>query len=344
MSHESDNKTAVVLEIQRLSTEDGPGIRTSVFFKGCSLKCLWCHNPESIVKKPQLHWVGTGCIACQICIETCPNNNLTMTDQGVSIDRQSCLGCGQCAEQCPSTALAIMGRTWSLPDLVAEVIKDRAYFETSSGGITVSGGEPALHADFVADFLNSLQNLDLHTALDTCGQCSASALEKMVPHTDLVLFDLKAADPEKHKELTGHSNEKILTNLSLVSNLLQERTSPGDLWIRTPIIPGATADKDNLLGLGRLIAEKTNGAVSRWELLSFNNLCQDKYTRLGLNWIYTNGALITGEQMEQLTETARCSGVDPAIVCWTGSTKIEDDKSPKEKGPQLRTVKSSACC
>ena len=333
--------TGTVLEIQRMSTEDGPGIRTTLFFKGCTLKCAWCHNPESISPKPQLQWVESRCIGCKTCLEVCSEGALTFKPEGLEIDRDKCKGCGTCAEECPSTALELMGKTWTVDDLVNEVAKDRAYFETSGGGVTASGGEASMQADFVAAFLAGCRERGISTALDTCGQSSAEALQKILPHTDLVLFDLKEADPEKHREFTGHGYDRIRENLLLVRDYMRTHDTPRDLWIRTPIIPGATDREDNMRGLGEFIAKHLKGVVSRWELCAFNNLCRDKYLRLGLLWPYHDALLMRAEDMERLSETARQSGADPEIVQWSGATRLEKkDSNDTDDSQHLRLVKS----
>ena len=147
---------ATIFEVQRLSTEDGPGIRTTVFFKGCGLQCAWCHNPESISPKPQMHWIANRCIGCKTCLKVCPENALAFTAAGNRIDRKLCTGCGLCGEECPAGALELIGKQWTLQDLTAEVLKDRSYFEKSGGGITLGGGEPILQATFCRDFLKRL--------------------------------------------------------------------------------------------------------------------------------------------------------------------------------------------
>ena len=205
--------TARILEIQRMSTEDGPGIRTTVFFKGCSLKCKWCHNPESISMQPQVHWIGSRCLGCKTCIAVCPSSSLSLTKTGMEIDRSTCNGCGACAEECPSTAMELLGKEWSLDDLTNEVIKDKAYFEKSGGGITVSGGEPGMQAAFAGMFLKSLRERGIHTALDTCGLCSTGALDRLLPYSSMVLYDLKEIEAEKHKQFTGEYNYRIIENI-----------------------------------------------------------------------------------------------------------------------------------
>jgi len=325
--------TATILNIQRMSTEDGPGIRTTVFFKGCPLACIWCHNPESIPIKPQVQWIETKCIGCNICIDVCPNNAISLAEECIIINRDLCEGCGTCAKECPTTAMEILGKPWELEALLNEVEKDRAYFENSGGGITVSGGDPAMQAEFVAEFLKGCKERCLHTTLDTCGSTSKKVLDALLVHTDLVLYDLKEIDPEKHKEFIKQGNERILENIKYIKEFMQTHKRPSDLWVRTPIIPGATATEENIKGIGAFIGEHLSEAVSRWELCSFNNLCKDKYQRLGLDWPFKNQDLITKAFMEHLTDIAKKSGVDPNIVIWTGATKVEEktDKSPEEE-------------
>lgn len=322
---------ATVLEIQRMSTEDGPGIRTTVFLKGCSLACNWCHNPESIPGKVHSQWMGSRCIGCDSCLDICSSNALNRTPQGISINWQECQGCGECAETCPSTALEMAGQKWELEALINEVIKDKAYFDQSDGGVTLSGGEPALQPGFAAAFFKALKEKGVQTALDSCGLCSKKALEQILPFTTMVLFDLKFIDSSAHLQFTGSGNERILENLLLVKEFMQTHVHPRTLWIRTPIIPGATDNVENIAGIGRFIAEQLESTVNRWELCSFNNLCKDKYQRLGKTWDYDDCDLITRETMEQLASAARASGVDPKIVHWTGSTKLEESDSIAEK-------------
>jgi len=312
-----------VLEIMRMSTEDGPGIRTTVFLKGCSLACAWCHNPESIKPGPQLQWVPTTCIGCGICVKTCPRGALAMTDSGICIDRDACRACGTCAAECPSTAMELMGAEWTAEDLAKELLKDRAYFEQSGGGVTLSGGEAALQHEFCAELLKILRNEGIHTALDTCGMVPRASLEKLLPLVNLVLFDIKEVDSEKHRVFTGSGNEKILESAKFVAAYVKEHLHPHHLWIRTPLIPGATATRENVTGIGAFIAANLEGAVERWELCAFNNLCRDKYARLGIDWEFADAKLLSREEMESFAETARASGVDPAVVSWSGSTLLD---------------------
>ncbi len=301
-----------------MSTEDGPGIRTTVFFKGCSLACTWCHNPESIDRAPRVIWQENHCIGCRTCDEICPNGALEHGPHGNTIDPGRCQDCGTCTDACPATALQQLGASWQLDDLVTEVVKDRAYFEESGGGITASGGEPALWPGFVGPFLERCRALGLHTALDTCGMCSDKALLTIADQTDLVLYDLKEIDPDKHRCFTGQGNEKILRNVKMLANT---RDLGKQLWIRTPLIPGTTATEENLEGLGRFIADELDGGVGRWELCAFNNLCREQYRRLGWKWRFEETALLTRDELERLEAKARASGVDPDIVVGTGPTR-----------------------
>ena len=320
------NPTGLIAEIQRMSTEDGPGIRTTVFFKGCTLNCTWCHNPECISATPQIHWIESRCIGCKTCLEVCAQAALSFSPEGISIDRSRCDNCGSCAEECPSTAMELVGLTWNPDDLINELIKDKAYFETSQGGITLSGGDPTLQAPFVEILLKKLKQMGIQTAVDTCGACSNETLAKLLPQTDLVLFDIKEIDSQKHKIFTGQSNTRVFESLAFIRDAMAAHSCPGQLWIRTPIIPGATASEDNIQGIGEHIAEHVGPVVDRWELCAFNNLCQDKYQRLGLEWEFTGSELMRKSEMENLAAVAGNSGVNPDIVHWSGSTRIQNAK------------------
>jgi pyruvate formate lyase activating enzyme len=315
--------SATVLNIQRTSTEDGPGLRTTVFLKGCSLACTWCHNPEAIDPKPQLVWYQSRCIGSRECIAICLDNALTCRGDGIEIDHARCNACGDCAERCPSGALETLGTRWQVDDLVAEVVKDRSYFEAYGGGVTVSGGEPGLHAPFVAPFLQRCRALGVHTAIDTCGMCSASSLRVLTDHSDLVLYDIKEIDPDRHARLTGQSNERILANLIDLAARMRAGSLPSELWIRTPLIPEATAREANLEGIGRFIARHVGDVVTRWELCAFNNLAADKYARLGLQWRHAETPLLTARELREIEQTAKRSGVDPEIILATGPTRME---------------------
>jgi pyruvate formate lyase activating enzyme len=314
---------ARIVNIQRMSTEDGPGIRTTVFFKGCSLACAWCHNPESIATGPEVVWHDWKCIHCDDCAAVCPVQALRRVGDEIHIDRARCTGGSACADACPASAIERIGSERDLDGLVADVARDRAFFAASGGGVTASGGEPGVQARFVAAFLGRLRELGIHTALDTCGMCAAPALAAMSAAADLVLYDLKEIDAERHRRFTGRSNERILANLVDLAGRMRRDGRPQALWIRTPLIPGCTASEANLTGIGRFIAARLGDVVSRWELCAFNNLGADKYRRLGRAWPFADTALLTGDELASLGAVACRSGVDPALIVVGGPVRVE---------------------
>lgn len=319
--------TGRILHLQRLSTEDGPGIRTTVFFKGCPLRCAWCHNPESLSAQLQVQWHADRCLGCRTCLGVCARGCLAMTVDGLSIDRDRCDGCAACAEACPANALEALGKTVSADEVLSELLKDHAYYEASGGGVTLSGGEPTLQPDFAETLLRSLKAHGLATALDTCGQCSSQVLDRLLPFVDLVLYDLKLFDKDQHQAFTGRPNRQILENLLHLSEMIQSQGRPLELWIRTPLIPGATTPDENLRDLGKFISQRLNGAVRRWELCAFNNLCRDKYQRLGLDWAYAQQPLMEAEELAHCEQVARASGVRPEIVAATGAATARRENS-----------------
>ena len=313
---------AIILHTQRLSTEDGPGIRTTVFFKGCPLSCLWCHNPESMSSKPQMHWMESRCIGCGICLKTCPGGCLTKTGDGIKRDRTRCQSCGKCAQECPAGAQEMLGKVVGQDELLKELLKDKVYYDKSGGGVTLSGGEPLMQAEFCAGLLGKLKENGVHTAVDTCGMCSTAALDEVLPLVDLILFDLKEIHPEKHRGYTGHDNRRILENLVHVRDYI--RANPGRrLWIRTPLIPEATAEEETIRRIGRFIHSTLENDAERWELCAFNNLCRDKYRRLDMEWKYATTPLMSKADMTRFEMIARESGPDPDRIFVTGAARVE---------------------
>lgn len=302
--------TGRVLNIQRMSTEDGPGIRTTVFLKGCPLRCTWCHNPESLSPRPEVVFQETRCIRCGSCQIVCPHG----------AQPALCEACGRCVTECPAGAREMLGIEWAVDDLVREVVRDRAFFASSGGGVTVSGGEPTMQAPFVAAFLEALGAEGIAAAVDTCGACGADALMQVVASASLVLFDVKLADPTRHQQFTGQENGRILDNLRRVAAWAREGEGRRTLWVRTPLVPGATADAENLSAIGRILADLGPG-VARWDLCAFNNLCREQYRRLGRIWDFAEVPLLTSGEVAALADVARRSGVDPAIVGVSGASR-----------------------
>jgi pyruvate formate lyase activating enzyme len=301
----------VIFNIQRFSTEDGPGIRTTAFFKGCPLHCAWCHNPEGMSAGPELVWHDVRCIAARDCLLACPEGALELSPSAMRIDRARCTACGKCAQACPAAALEVIGHSWEPDELLAEVQKDVIFFETSGGGITLSGGEPMAQAEFVLEFCRLCRGVGLHVALDTCGIMPWSLYEELLPWVDLVLYDLKLRDPGRHYAATGVDNARILENARHIS------AAGMPIWVRTPIIPGYTADEENITALAEFIATQLP-TVQRWDLLAYTNLGQPKYRRLDREYALTGVPLPSREQMEALHAVA-VRRVQAAL--WSGATR-----------------------
>lgn len=303
---------AIILDIQRMSTEDGPGLRSTVFFKGCNLACPWCHNPESINKKPDLNWFPRKCMGCNICQNTCPQQGIGRKGNNVTFIRSLCKACASCVDACPQAAIELKGKPYAVEKLAAELLKDRAYFG-DDGGVTLSGGELMIQHEAALELVKLLKAHGLHIAIDTAGHYEFRFLEAMLPFIDLVLYDLKIFDNDAHKRIIGCGNRLILENYK---QLMDRKT---EVWVRTPIIKDATDSAENIAAIGNFIAEtglSSNWQPQRWELCAFNNLCGDKYERLDLDWDYKGIGLTEKSHIEKLTQIA--SRHVPAAV-YTGA-------------------------
>lgn len=226
----TENNRGIVFNIQRFSIHDGPGIRTTVFMKGCPLKCAWCSNPESQAATPQLMVRDIKCVACGQCASVCPTRAITLTEtEGRRISWDRCDQCLKCVEVCLYDSLTAIGKHMRVEDILEEVEKDRIFYKNSSGGVTISGGEPLQQSEFVYELLQALKQHELHTALDTSGCAPGEVFDRLLPYVDLCLFDIKTVDPDKHREYTGVDNDLIIANARRVS--AQVTT-----WFRIPLI------------------------------------------------------------------------------------------------------------
>jgi len=303
--------TGLIFNIQRFSTKDGPGIRTTAFFKGCPLRCAWCHNPEGISSQPELIWYEVRCIGARDCLTACPTDALELTPQGMRIDRERCTACGACAEACPAGALEVVGREWTLEDLFGEVRKDEIFYDTSGGGVTLSGGEPMHQADFAPALARLCHEAGIHVVLDTCGAIPWERYERTLPWVDLVLYDLKIFDATRHRAATGAGNHLILENARRIA------AAGKPMWIRTPVIPGYTADADNIAAIGDFIAAELP-TVERWDLLAYTHLGQPKYQRLGRPYALEGVPLLTRAEMDALYTVA---AQRVPVATWSGATR-----------------------
>lgn len=264
--------TGTIFNIQRYSIHDGPGVRTTVFLKGCPLSCPWCHNPEGLSRRPQLIYRENRCNLCRDCVSACPTGALSSSEDVISVDDGRCDGCGRCQEACPAGALEIAGREMTLQQVMAEVERDTIFYDQSGGGVTFSGGEPLLQAAFLRDLLAACRGQEIRTALDTTGYAPPETLWRVAPLVDLFLFDLKVMDSRRHRTLTGVENGPILANL----RELVRRGYPTVL--RVPIIPTMTDDQENILAIGELA--RSLGDRQRVDLLPYHGMAREKYGRL----------------------------------------------------------------
>ena len=302
-----------IFDIHRGTTHDGPGMRTSVFFKGCPLHCAWCHNPESINPNPVIQWTKAKCIGCMICKTGCSAKAIICNEEGIKINQSLCKSCYTCVMHCPSKALVKVGELWNVENLVKEACKDEMFFEDFDGGVTVSGGEPILQYQFLVEFLKKLKMRGIHTALDTSGFGKREAFMAVYPYVDTFLFDIKFMDEKEHISFTGVSNKLILNNLKIILDQIQRKRDT-EIWIRTPLIPGATATEYNISQIGDFIQREMINEISRWELCTFNNVCRDKYKKLNLDWKYANTQLMKQQEVNSLANIARIYVGDKVIA------------------------------
>lgn len=263
----------LIFDIKRYALQDGPGIRTTVFFKGCPLRCVWCHNPESWSPMPEKIYKKSKCIGCRSCVEACPQGALELTPEGIRPTGKPCILCGRCTEECPSMALEMSGRLWPMEELMAEIEKERQVMEESGGGVTLCGGEPLMHPDYILPLLDELGRRGFHRCVDTCLQASPEVVREAVRRSDLLLVDLKTMDPAVHKTYTGVSNELILKNIRLVSEL------GARYFIRIPLIAEVNASRENIAATAAFLSALAT-PPERVDLLPYHDIGKGKHERM----------------------------------------------------------------
>lgn len=297
---------AWIFDIQRYSINDGPGIRTTVFFKGCPLRCLWCDNPESQTRLPQLFFFESLCTRCHRCVPECPSGAIKIQpDESVVTNREICDACGTCTEVCPSGARVITGKLMTVDEVLDTVKEDTLFYRNSGGGVTASGGEAAGQPAFVAELFRRCRGIGIHTALDTTGYAEWDTLAGILEHTDLVLLDIKHLDPKRHREITGVDNGLILENARRIA------AQGKPMWIRLPLVPGCNdsdeeigAAADFVLGLG----------LSQVDLLPYHKLGTGKYKRLNMEYPLAQTRTYTEEELDRIREAFESKGVEVRIA------------------------------
>jgi pyruvate formate lyase activating enzyme len=290
-----------ITEIQRFSVHDGPGIRTTVFFKGCNLRCFWCHNPETHRPEPELQLQLERCIACGACFAVCETGAHQMVDGERVFERAKCVACGRCAQECYAEALTLVGRRVDVAEVMREVLADRPFYANSGGGVTLSGGEPLLQPAFCEALLTACRKEGIHTAVETAANVPWERIKALLPLLDLVMLDIKVLDETLHREATGVGNERILANVERLG------TTDKPLIVRTPVIPGVNDTQDAIAAIARFASRLPN--LVYYELLPFHPMAASKYDSLGREYAARTLARPTPETIETLAEGARLSGI-----------------------------------
>lgn len=290
---------ALIFNIQKFSVHDGPGIRTTVFFKGCLLRCLWCHNPESQNLNKEILYDSKKCILCGKCAEVCQTNAIKIENNKLNTIKDKCNYCGKCAIYCIYGARELVGREYSVNEVMKEVMKDKVFYEQSNGGVTLSGGEPLIQIDFIEELLKRLKEEKIHTALDTSGAVNFDILKRVAKYTDLFLYDLKLMDDEKHKEYIGVSNKTIIENLIKLSKI------HSNINVRMPIIQNINDDITHIEKTLELLKDLN---VKKINLLPYHSIAKHKYEKLGLVYENEKMAVPSEAKMNSFKEMFEKSG------------------------------------
>jgi pyruvate formate lyase activating enzyme len=296
--------TGVVFNVMRFALHDGPGIRTTVFFKGCPLDCWWCHNPESQKLRPEPVYFEERCRHCNGCVEVCPHGAVTVHDGVLSTDTRLCTRCGTCVERCAADAREICGRVVTVRELLAEIDRDVIFFDDSGGGVTLSGGEPLAQPEFASALLKACRERRINTAIETCGYAHPEVFQRVTADADLVLFDLKTLDPAAHKQYTGVHHEAILRNLASLA------ASGRKAVVRIPVVPGVNDTEGDAREFARYLSGLGMRCVN---LLPYHGMGAEKYRRLGISRRLEDRPDAPREAVERFAGPLRDAGLEIRI-------------------------------
>jgi pyruvate formate lyase activating enzyme len=295
-----NNDNGIIFNIQKYSIHDGPGIRTTIFVKGCPLRCKWCANPESINPIPEIFFRREKCDQCAKCLDVCNSNAIIIDGESIEIDTSKCDLCLKCEAICSSGAISCTGRKVSVDEVIFEAMQDEVFYNNSGGGITISGGEPLFQPDFTIKLLKEFKDKAIHTTIDTTGYASWEVIDKILNYTDLILYDIKHLDPRQHFKFTGVYNEMILSNLE---KILKKRAR---IWIRVPVIPEFNDSKDYMQKLAKYLEEKPIEKVS---LLPYHEWGKHKYKYLGRVYPFRNAQFIDQEVIKEFKNILKSSNL-----------------------------------